>query len=203
MLEFFAIVLKFNGKGFGFCTIPAGRHVFPRGLPIWIHDGLGLVIHVPMIVNEERWNAIVAPRLRAAAEHQVPPAPGPRDTADETSLMARRPQLARPPSSWSSSSSSTDTSVSVAPSADSTWQRTVVFSLQGQAHSLLLPWDDRQEMQTQVALALEFSADEIDRLHIVSHQPEDLTQMQLQCLLLQRNDEPRTQYNFVLGSPGY
>lgn len=84
--------MEVQRQGFGYCTLSTGNHQFPRDRPIRLHDGLGLVINIPMVVDDELWQNLVLPRFRAGL---VPP-----DTdvghmhqeADHTNLMARRPQ---------------------------------------------------------------------------------------------------------------
>ena len=82
------------------CIVRAGRHHFPRDRPLRVHDGLGLVIEVPMVVNEQIWATHVAPRLRARDNPPAEEDPG----ADVMSFMARQLQP-RFPLTISSSSS--------------------------------------------------------------------------------------------------
>ena len=168
-------------QGFGFCTVRAGHHRFVRHEPIRMHDGLGLVIEVPMFLNEQVWWRRVAPRPRPPPA--VPPGP------DTTSLMARRPRPRPPPSSTSHTSSTSSQSSSGTPPEQR--RRTVVFTLDGQLISVLLPDGAPEDVRDGVARALQIQPQEIATLIRVVARPDDLVQMHLQGMLIQRRSEMR------------
>eukprot|EP00435_Cladocopium_sp_Y103_P028906 s1595_g7.t1 len=117
---------------------------------------------------------------------------------DSTALMARRPQLHQRPSSWSRSRSGSSLSSSTASSshtstATANWCQTIVFSLNGRSASLNLPWGDRVQMRTLIARDFMLFENEILHLHRVSHRPGDYIEDDLQCIILQhQNDQPQT-----------
>ena len=84
---------------------------------------MGLVIEVPMFLNEQVWWRRVAPRVRPPSPRQ----PTGRNDGDATALMARRPRPRPPPSSTSHSGSSSSSSDSG--SQQEHWRRTVVARL--------------------------------------------------------------------------
>eukprot|EP00435_Cladocopium_sp_Y103_P063298 s367_g24.t2 len=179
--------------GFGPCTIRAGRRLFNRDRPLRLHDGLGLVIRIPMMLSQEDWESQVFQRLR---EQHLDDAPAPSQSAwpvdDATSLMARRPRSYSPTSTCSSSSSDASSTSSTSASSPPIWKRTVVFNLDGQAISVLLPWNDADEIRSRVAMAFSVPPDVIDQLHFVASRPPDFVETDLQCMLLQRPCDQRT-----------
>ena len=117
-------------------------------------------------------------------EHAIEP--------DHTAMMARRPR-ARTPLSSSSSTSTSDsmqTSSSREPSSGMrTWTRTVVYTIDGNAVSCLLPDEHHQEFQRRIAIAL--GHEEIAEIYNVLDRPDDLVAVELQCLLALRSGERR------------
>eukprot|EP00435_Cladocopium_sp_Y103_P020241 s592_g4.t3 len=185
-------------QGFRPCTIRAGRLQFPTDRPIRIHDGLGLVIRIPMLLTDEEWETQVFARLRAehadqAAAAPVPPA-DPAHQGDEQSLMARRPHHHVRPSSSSSSSSSSSPTVSASTSSEASgtfWLRTVIFSIDGRITSILYPHDDVEELWRRVAATLRIHRQDIQQLFVLHSRPPDLSAVNLQGHLLQQTTEPR------------
>ena len=200
-----ALPRQVGQAGFGPCTIRAGRNFFPRHRPLRIHDGLCLVIRVPMMIgNEEREN-IVVNRLQQAHEDLAgqyhfldDPPNGPTDASDQMSLMARRPRPRTPSSSSSSPTSSSSTSFG-SDDSRTVEKRTVVFAIDGRAESILLPWRDGNELHLRISQAFEISLDMIELVVCVHHRTEDLERLDLQCLLLQRSTEPRPSTILPLG----
>ena len=174
------------------CVLRAGPHVFPRERPIRTHDGLGLVVNVPMLINEEEWNVYVRPRMEQWHDIANVLQPEHDEEADHTAMMARRPRRRTPMSSSSSSSAtgSMQTSSSREPSSGtSTWTRTVVFTIDGNAASCLLPEETHQEFRRRIALAI--GHEEIAETYTVLDRPDDLVAVELQCLLALRGNEQR------------
>ena len=190
--EAFEACREAERQGFPPCVLRAGPHVFPRERPIRMHDGLGLVVNVPMIINDEEWNVYVRPRMEQWQDLDQPSERGNMKETEDTALMARRP-IRRTPTSSSSSISATDTvqrSTSREPSSGtSTWIRTVVFTLDGLAVSCLLPEDQNAEYYRRIAIAV--NQDDIAETFIVLERPEDLVSVDLQCLLALRQGERR------------
>jgi len=174
------------------CVLRAGPHVFPRERPIRMHNGLGLVVNVPMLINEEEWNYYIRPRMEQWADADDILQPEQHEEADHAAMMARRPYRVAPTSSSSSTSAagSTTRSRSREPSSGtSTWLRTVVFTSDGHAVPCLLPEDQHQEFLRRIATALE--QEEIAETFTVVDRPEDLVAADLQCILALRNGERR------------
>ena len=174
------------------CVLRAGPHVFPRERPIRTHDGLGLVVNVPMLINEEEWNVYVRPRMEQWHDIANVLQPEHDEEADHTAMMARRPRRRTPMSSSSSSSAtgSMQTSSSREPSSGtSTWTRTVVFTIDGNAASCLLPEETHQEFRRRIALAI--GHEEIAETYTALDRPDDLVAVELQCLLALRGNEQR------------
>ena len=174
------------------CVLRAGPHVFPRERPIRMHDGLGLVVNVPMLINEEEWNVYIRPRMEHWQDIADVLQPENEVETDHTAMMARRPR-ARTPLSSSSSTSATDsmqTSSSREPSSGMrTWTRTVVFTVDGNAASCLLPDEHHQEFHRRIAIAI--GHEEIAEIYTVLDRPDDLVAVELQCLLALRSGERR------------
>ena len=68
--------------------------------------------------------------------------------------------------------------------------RTVIFTLNGQAVSILLPWHSSDDTFRRIATALSCQVEEIALFHFASR-PQDVIQLDFQCMLLQRQDERR------------
>ena len=177
------------------CVIRAGRHVFPRERQLRLHDGLGLVVNVPMLLDEEAWDTYVRPYMEqwddnggnAQRRH-------PEDEDDQVAMMARRPRPhpSLSPSTSTSGQTPSQRSSSREPSSGTgTWQRTVVFTLDGTAASCLLPVDSEDEKLRRIATALNTFQEDIAGVITVEDRPEDLVTVQLQCLLIQRGFERR------------
>jgi len=187
--------IEIRRQGLDPCIIRAGSHVFPPDQEIRLHDGLGLTIDVPMIIDEARWQRFVMPRLREIQQDGRPFA-----EPDATSFMARRPQPRRADSSMSVSSRTSTSSDISSYSAESpvNWKRAVVYALDGQTHSVLLPWREGEELYRRVAVAFGIPSSSILQLHHVGFRPGDLEQMELQALLLQQHHEARPAPNLQL-----
>ena len=176
------------------CVLRAGRHVFPRERPVRVTDGLGIVIDVPLLFNDEEWNTYVRPRIEQWPEFVQQPQPDAENDDDHVALMARRPRARGLTSSGSSrSTSSTDTSTASVPSHIDTaaWRRTVVFPFDGAAISCLLPDEPGPEQLYQIGLALPGSQGDVATAHIVSEKPEDLVAMDLDCMLVTKAHQMR------------
>jgi len=182
------------------CVLRAGRYVFPRHRNIRAHDGLGFVVNVPMLIDEEAWDAYVRPYMDQWNDldnaGQRPP-----HTADDdqVALMARRPRLIVTSSSTSTSSSETAVSQDLMSrsrsrepsSGSSTWHRTVIFDLDGSVVSCLQPSALEEERKRRIATALNIMPADITEIHAVVDRPDDLVATQLQCLLIQRRSDYR------------
>ena len=183
--------LETQRQGFGACTLRTGRYRFPRDRPIRLHDGLGLVIEIPMLVTEELWQRVVRPRLQEAGDIPHTIVNGRQGDPDHVNFMARRPQPRRLSSSTSTSTEETTSGTTSQSSSEEDWRRTVIFTLDGRAQSALLPWRDGDELFQRAAIAFDMPASEIQALHFVSFRPADLQQQQLQCMLLQSTHDQR------------
>ena len=184
--------LEAHRQGSGHCTLHIGNRQLHRDRPIRLHDGMGLVINIPMVINEELWQNLVRPRFQAAGLVPENIEHGPQHHENDfTNFMARRPQPKAAFSSPSSPTSTSRTSSRSRTSSEVEWKRTVIFSLDGRAHSALLPWQDGDELHDRVATAFDIEVTEIQQLHFVSFRPVDLQRQDLQCLLLQRQNEAR------------
>ena len=181
------------------CVLRAGRYVFPRHRNIRAHDGLGFVVNVPMLINEEAWDVYVRPYMDQWNDMDNT---GQRPQAaddDQVAMMARRPRLVVTSSSTSTSSSEsalsqdpTARSRSREPSSgSSTWHRTVVFALDGSVVSCLLPSALEEERLRRIATALNTVPEDVLETYVVVDRPEDLVATQLQCLLIQRRSDYR------------
>ena len=189
--------LEMQRQGLGRCEIRLGDFTFPHERPLRLHDGLGLVIDIPMIVTDEIWSSMILPRLQEATRSgpsQTSTVTATEQVPDHTSFMARRPQPRQTRTSTdSTSSSSASTSRSAEPSSQDPqdWRRTAIFTTDGQAQSALLPWHDSTELYARVATAFGVTRGEILQLYQVLERPQDLEQIQVHCMLLQRREEPQ------------
>jgi hypothetical protein len=156
----FEACVEAQRQGLRPCVVRAGQHVFPRERPLRMIDGLGIVVDVPMIINEEAWNIYVRPRIEDWPEFVPQPPPRHEEVDDQVTFMARRPH-ARGPSSSSSSRSYSGTDASSASGAPSmrsvAWSRTVVFTLDGTSFSCHLPDEPGPEQLRSIELALSLS----------------------------------------------
>ena len=156
----FEACVEAQRQGLRPCVVRAGQHVFPRERPLRMIDGLGIVVDVPMIFNEEAWNIYVRPRIEDWPEFVPQPPPRHEEVDDQVTFMARRPH-ARGPSSSSSSRSYSGTDASSASGAPSmrsvAWSRTVVFTLDGTSFSCHLPDEPGPEQLRSIELALSLS----------------------------------------------
>ena len=189
--EAFEACRQAEQQGLRPCVLRAGPHVFPRERPIRMHDGLGLVINVPMIINEEEWNYYIRPRMEQWTDVDVITQTD-RQENDDTVMMARRP-IRFTPTSSSSSTSATESetrSRSREPSSgSSTWSRAVVFTLDGLTVPCLLPDQHHQEYHRRIAVAV--GQEEVAETFMVLDRPEDFVAVDLQCLLVLRQGERR------------
>ena len=190
----FEACVEAQRQGLRPCVVRAGQHVFPRERPLRMIDGLGIVVDVPMIINEEAWNIYVRPRIEDWPEFVPQPPPRHEEVDDQVTFMARRPH-ARGPSSSSSyrSHSGTDaSSASGAPSMRSVaWSRTVVFTLDGTSFSCHLPDEPGPEQLRSIELALSLSPGDVLVAVAVSARPEDLVAMELMCTLIVKVSQQR------------
>ena len=174
-------------QGFGPCFVKAGNHVFDRLRPLRVHDGLGLVIRIPILPPDDDWEHRVLERIRRGEPPNDPAHDQEEEEPDHLHLMARQ---FRSRSRSTTSPSATPTSTSSACSSESgIWKRTVVFNLEGQAESMLLPWDDGQLLHERIAASFHLEVNDIQTIHYVAERPADLVEMDLQCMLLQRTSD--------------
>ena len=103
--EAFEVCEEAQRQGLRPCVLRAGGYVFPRERPIRAVDGLGIVVSVPMLLDEDTWNTFVRPRMETSPEFAPLPPPDNHGADDQVVLVARRPRLRVPSSSGSSSSS--------------------------------------------------------------------------------------------------
>eukprot|EP00435_Cladocopium_sp_Y103_P025522 s2465_g6.t1 len=198
---------ELDRQGLGPCTIQAGRHRFPRTRPLRCHDGLGLVIRVPMALSPEEWEQRVFERLRAsdapATVFQFPDDDEPVAQGDETTLMARSPlvSLQYHNRDGDITPSDHDTDLESSPSlCDSPvvveeWHLCLVFSLFQEPREVEVPWHDGDELYNRVSRAFAINFEDIDYVHTILHCPADVIQSQRRCLLLQRRqDQPPTSF---------
>lgn len=177
--------------GFGPCTIRIGRRDLHNNRIIRIHDGIGLVIRVPMMVDDATWENIAIQRIRENFET----APHHFEEDEQVAMMARRP---RPRSTSSQSSMTSPSSSRSCTLSEDEWKRTVVFSLDGQVESVLLPWNNADELHLRVAHAFDLVVQDIQNVFYVTDRPEDLMRYDLQCLLIQRSNDVRPAENMRL-----
>eukprot|EP00435_Cladocopium_sp_Y103_P051956 s2437_g16.t1 len=197
----------------GPCTIRAGRHTFPRHRPIRCHDGLGLVVRVPMAMPDDEWERRVLANIAAANADFPQPhfpddapdaseaAPEPNEELhDEVHLMARSP-LVRfnyhnpagdiTPSAYSTDMASSSSSTGRADQIEDEWHLCIVFALGHDAIEVEVPWHDGEELYRRVAQAFHIEYDDIVSVHTILHCPDDILHQHRRCLLLQRQlDRP-------------
>ena len=164
-----------ESQGFGPCYIRSGPHVFNRHQPLRCHDGLGLVIRIPELQPDDDDEIQTIEQLRREDRNAEPPG-----ETDEVQMMARQPRLRE--SSTSPSTSSSDTTCSM---ASDSWQRTVIFAIDGSVRSLMLPQNDDHLMRSRIAAEFELEPHEIHNVFPVNERPDDLVEMELQGQLLQ------------------
>ena len=164
-----------ESQGFGPCYIRSGPHVFNRHQPLRCHDGLGLVIRIPELQPDDDDEIQTIEQLRRDDRNAAPP-----DETDEVQMMARQPRLRE--SSTSPSTSSSDTTCSI---VSDSWQRTVIFAIDGSVRSLMLPQNDDNLMRSRIAAAFELEPHEVHDVFPVNERPDDLVEMELQGQLLQ------------------
>ena len=149
---------------------------------------------VPIVINTESQHRFPVPCSSTAQHDEQSP-----DEPDDMSLMARRPQARGDHSMSVTSRSSTSSDISsYSEESPVNWKRTVIYALDGQAHSVLLPWREGAELYTHAAVAFGIPASSILHLHHVGFRPGDLEQMELQALLLQLRHEPRPAPNMQI-----
>ena len=164
-----------ESQGFGPCYIRSGPHVFNRHQPLRCHDGLGLVIRIPELQPDDDDEIQTIEQLRREDRNAEPPG-----ETDEVQMMARQPRLRE--SSTSPSTSSSDTTCSM---ASDSWQRTVIFAIDGSVRSLMLPQNDDHLIRSRIAAEFELEPHEIHNVFPVNERPDDLVEMELQGQLLQ------------------
>ena len=176
------------------CVLRTGPHVFPRERPIRIADGLGLVISVPLIIDDEAWDTYVRPRIEEWPEFVQRPQPEDEQANDETNLMARRP-VARVSMQTSSSSSTSSTEQSSASTVlhedDPPWHRTVILAPDGTMISSPLPALPAIEQLRHIEHALGASPGDVTMAFTVATRPDDLIEMDLLCALIIHAQQPR------------
>ena len=170
-----------ESQGFGPCYIRSGPHVFNRHQPLRCHDGLGLVIRIPVLQPDEEDEIRTIEQLRSERENLEP-----HDEDDEVHMMARQPRPRTPSSSTPTSSSDATCS-----SASASGRRTVVFALDGSARSLILPNNDEQTLYRRIAAEFALELHEIQNVFNMPDRPEDLVEMDLQACLLQTTHDLR------------
>ena len=176
-------------QGYGVCTIMAGRFEFDQTRPLRLVDGLGIVISIPPRLTDQEWQELFFARFRAE------PAPDMHFPEDDNALnlMARSSaQLTAAPQATSSSSTDRSRSRSAA-SADpinaeeeDTWRLAMIYTVEGDAVQVDVPWTDVQLRVERVAQAFSLARDQVTELHYVAATPQDLLQEELECFLLQR-----------------
>eukprot|EP00435_Cladocopium_sp_Y103_P064835 s146_g26.t1 len=186
--------------GFGPCTIRSGRHMFPRDQDLRVHDGLGLVIRIPMMLSDEEWERRVFARLRQQHEPPEPDHP-PRENApeetDEIGFMARSPVPALNvaghdiPSDAVTTSSSDTSSSPTEPNLEavSDWHLVYVFTLHLPPREVEVPWNDGEELYARVARAFSIDITDIAHVFTVLHCPADILEQDHRCLILQRRED--------------
>eukprot|EP00435_Cladocopium_sp_Y103_P038082 s2572_g10.t1 len=202
---------ELDQQNLGPCTIRAGRHTFPRHRAIRCHDGLGLVVRVPMAMPEEEWERRVFDNIAAAnADFPQPhfPDDAPETSAvapglqeephDESHLMARSPLVRLnyhnpagdiTPSEYSTDmASSSSSSSNLQPPAEE-WHLCYVFALGQDALEVEVPWQDGEELYRRVAQAFHIEYDDIVSVHTILHCPDDILHQHRRCLLLQRQSD--------------
>ena len=105
------------------------------------------------------------------------------------SFMARSAARGRSRSSMTSSTPSSSTSSRSFQQEDH--RRTVIFTLDGRAFPTTLPWNDIVEQHRIVARAGNYPEGQIAHLWHVTHRPNDLMRLNLQCKIVQLYAEPR------------
>ena len=192
--EAFEVCEEAQRQGLRPCVLRAGGYVFPRERPIRAVDGLGIVVSVPMLLDEDTWNTFVRPRMETWPEFApLPPADNHGDD-DQVVLMARRPRLRAPSSSGSSSSSTgatTSTGSDVSSTRSVTRPRTVLFCFDGisfSRHIIDVPGPGQvHEIET----ALSLPQGTVSMAVGVSARPEDFVAMELLCILVVQAHQPR------------
>ena len=177
--DVFELCEEATRRGLRPCTIRAGRHIFPRPHPIGVHDGLAIVVNVPSLQRAEAWDTFL--RNQDADDEEA--------DDEETVMMARRPRI-RPAQPSTSSSSTSSTSPALRSYLDSL-RPTVAFSLDGTSSSLLLSADTPAQALEVIAVSMNIDPSELSQFFLVEEVPQDLQQLGLQCLLLQRRVDPR------------
>ena len=184
--------------GFDPCHIRAGHHIFLPDEPIRVHDGLGLIIRIPMMIDDAERERLMVERLRAAARASDQfHFPDDEEEADQASLMARRPQMRAPThertssSSSASSTNSSSTSMEDQEPEDLPLQHTVLFTLDGRSIAVLIPLMDEAESTLRISAALEIPQQDIMDFHHVAHPPNDFAQLGLHGMVVQRQHEHR------------
>eukprot|EP00435_Cladocopium_sp_Y103_P041715 s1980_g11.t1 len=204
---------ELDRQDLGPCTIRAGRHVFPRHRPIRCHDGLGLVVRVPMAMPDDEWERRVLANIAAANADFPQPhfpddapdaseaAPEPNEAShDELHLMARSPLVRLnyhnpagdiTPSAYSTDMASSSSSTERDDWIEDEWHLCFVFALGHDAIEVEVPWHDGEELYRRVAQAFHIEYDDIVSVHTILHCPEDILHQHRRCLLLQRQiDRP-------------
>ncbi|CAL1128361.1 unnamed protein product [Cladocopium goreaui] len=140
-------------------------------------------------LTDQEWQELFFARFRAE------PAPDMHFPEDDNALnlMARSSaQLTAAPQATSSSSTDRSRSRSAA-SADpinaeeeDTWRLAMIYTVEGDAVQVDVPWTDVQLRVERVAQAFSLARDQVTELHYVAATPQDLLQEELECFLLQR-----------------
>ena len=176
------------------CVLRTGPHVFPRERPIRVADGLGLVISVPLIIDDEAWDTYVQPRIEEWPEFVQRPQAEDAHAHDETNLMARKPiaHISMQSSSSSSTSSTEQSSTSIAlHESDPPWHRTVILAPDGTMISTPLPAVSMIDQLRHIEHALGASPGDVAMAFTVATRPDDLIEMDLLCTLIIHARQPR------------
>ena len=176
-------------QGYGYCTIKVGPFEFDQNRPMRLADGLGIIVRIPPRLTDQEWEDLFFSRFRA---EPAPVLQFPDD--DAVNLMARSSARTSAMSSTSSSSSTdrSKTSISSAhsiPEDEETWCLAMVYTIDGQEVQVDVPWRDDLLRAQKIAQAFSISREQVTQIHYVASTPQDLAQDELECFLLQREQD--------------
>jgi len=208
-----AVCQQRAAQGAGDCTIHIGHQMLPADANIAIFHGLGLHIRIPSTLTQEEIEQNLVRRLHRQRqlrdgnewdppepdidpENEHPPQrtdPGQGDhhaPEDATSFMARNAATFLQ-SSRTSSSSTSVSAISTSSFHSEDLRRAVIFTIDGRAFPVSLPWSDTSEHEAIIAREGGFDSGLILQLYQMHQRPRDLERLQLECFLLQNVHEPR------------
>ena len=177
-------------QGYGFCTIKAGPFEFDQTRPMRLVDGLGIVVRIPPRLTDQEWEDIFCSRFRA---DPVPQMRFPEDD-DAVHFMAR--SSAQLFATYQAASSSSTTRSRSAASSDQSnvdegenWRLAIVYTVDGQAVQVDVPWTDAHLRVQKIAQAFSIPEEQVTQVYHVAATPQDLAQEELECFLLQREQD--------------